>query len=91
MTRIKEPNPESNEIPNYKSPPSRIIKSLRKGYDNARKRIQDKANDIQSLRGKLRDVQNSRDTWKERYKNLENDNEILRKEIEDLKKRSAPF
>ena len=89
MTRIKEPEPGSTEIPKYKSPPSRIVRSLRKGYDNVRKKVKDKANDLQDLRGKLRDTQKSRDTWKDRCKITKNNNAKLREEIERLKKRAS--
>jgi|APFre7841882793_1041355.scaffolds.fasta_scaffold278278_1 chromosome segregation ATPase len=66
MTRTKEPPIGTTELPNYKSPPSRIIRSLRQGYDNVRSKIADKAQKIQDLQGKLRDTQVSRETWKAR-------------------------
>ena len=61
MSRIKEPQIGSEEIPDYKSPPSRIIRSLRKAYDNAREKIEKKSQIIMGLRGKLRDIEKSRD------------------------------
>lgn len=93
MTRIQEPPVGTTEIPDYKSPPSRILRSLRKGYDNARAKIADKSEIIQSLQGKLRDTQESRDDWKARAKGaearaakFEQENEELQ---ESVKKRAA--
>lgn len=90
MTRIKEPDADASDLPNYKSPPSRIIRSLRKAYDNVREKSKEKANVIQGLTGKLRDTQESRDHWKALAKSAEvkiaqqeNENQKLR---EDLKK-----
>lgn len=85
MTRIQEPDPDlNNEVPDYKSPPSRIIKSLRQAYDNLRSKIKEKSNTIQDLREKLRDIQQSRDTWKDRTKIAEAEVEKLKKKNEDL-------
>ena len=42
MTRTKEPPIGSTQIPEYKSPPSRILRSLRKGYDNLREKMAQK-------------------------------------------------
>jgi uncharacterized coiled-coil DUF342 family protein len=86
MTRTKEPDPnlDDPQIPNYKSPPHRIIKSLRKAYDNQRKKIIEKSNMVQDLREKLRDTQQSRDTWKERTKIAEAKIEELNKKNEEL-------
>lgn len=64
MTRIKEPVPGTTEVPEYKSPPSRIVQSLRKGYDNVREKVQKKSEKLAELRGNLRDVKRSRDEWK---------------------------
>jgi peptidoglycan hydrolase CwlO-like protein len=66
MTRIKEPSIGTTNLPNYKSPPSRIMRSLRKGYDNVRAKVADKSQAIQDLQGKLRDTQVSRENWKAR-------------------------
>lgn len=86
MTRIKEPDPNlSNEVPDYKSPPSRIVRSLRKGYDNLRAKQAEKSETIQSLRERLRDTQESRDTWKEKAKASESEAVTLKQEIEKLK------
>ncbi len=95
MTRIKEPDPnlDDPQIPNYKSPPHRIIKSLRQAYDNQRRKDKEKSNTIQDLREKLRDTQQSRDTWKERTKIAEAEVEELKKKNEksenDIKKNSS--
>ena len=88
MTRIKEPDPnhDDTQIPDYKSPSSRIIRSLRQGYDNLRKKIKEKSETIQDLREKLRDTQQSRDNWKERIKLAESEIEKLRKKNEELEK-----
>jgi uncharacterized coiled-coil DUF342 family protein len=93
MTRTKEPPNGTTELPNYKSPPSRIVRSLRTAYDNVRAKITDKSQMIQSLQGKLRDTQESRDDWKDRAKaaeakftKLQQENEKLQ---EDLKKRAG--
>lgn len=79
MTRIKEPEIGSNQIPDYKSPPERIVRSLRKGYDNIREKVSKKSKKIMALQGKLRDVEKSRENWKERA-------EAAEKEIASLKK-----
>jgi len=90
MTRIKEPDVGALIVPDYKSPPSRIIRSLRKAYDNLRGKLTEKAHVIQGLKGKLRDTQDSRDHWKTLVKaaeakiaQQEEENQKLR---EDLKK-----
>jgi peptidoglycan hydrolase CwlO-like protein len=80
MTRVKEPSIGTSKVPEYKSPPSRIIKSLRKGYDNLRGRVAEKSELVQSLQGKLRDTQESRDDWKARAKAAETEIETLKKE-----------
>lgn len=86
MTRIKEPDPNSDniEVPDYKSPPSRIIRSLRLAYDNLRKKLKDKSDTVQELREKLRDTQQSRDSWKERSKVAETKVEELQQENKEL-------
>ena len=92
MTRIKEPDPDldNEKMPDYKSPPSRIVRSLRKAYDNMRKKLKDRAQTIQELREKLRDTQQSRDSWKERTKTAEAKLEELQQkndELHDIKKK----
>jgi hypothetical protein len=88
MTRTKEPPVGTTELPNYKSPPSRILRSLRKGYDNVRNKVADKSQTIQSLHGKLRDTQESREDWKARAKaaeakaiKLQQENDELQEEV----------
>lgn len=47
MTRIQEPDPDfNNEVPDYKRPPSRIIRSLRQAYDNQRSKNKEKSKTI---------------------------------------------
>lgn len=85
MTRIKEPDPDlNNEVPNYKSPPPRIIRSLRQAYDNQRRKVKKKSETIQELREKLRDTQKSRDSWRERTKVAESELEEIKKKNEEL-------
>lgn len=86
MTRIKEPPIGAEEIPNYKSPPSRIIRSLRKGYDNLREKISEKSETTIALQGKLRDTQNSREEWKTRAKSAESKLIELEEKFEKLQK-----
>ena len=85
MTRVKEPLIGTTEIPNYKSPPSRILRSLRTGYDNVRSKVADKAQTIQGLQGKLRDTQESRDDWKARAKTAESELAKLKNENESFR------
>ena len=84
MARIKEPAIGTTELPKYKSPTSRILRSLRKGYDNSRQKIAAKSDRIMDLRGALRDTQESRDSWKQRAKKAEIENIHLHKEKENL-------
>ena len=85
MTRAKEPDIGTTGLPNYKSPPARIVRSLRKGYDNLRAKQAEKSETIQSLREKLRDTQESRDSWKEKAKASESETAELKQENEKLK------
>jgi chromosome segregation ATPase len=94
MTRVKETIPGNKEVPAYKSHPSRIVISLRKGYDNLRKRCKEKSEQIASLRGKKRDLEKSRNKWKAEActnKNQLNQAKVelekARAEIEKLKKK----
>jgi peptidoglycan hydrolase CwlO-like protein len=84
MTRTKEPPVGTTKLPNYKSPPSRILRSLRTGYDNIRTKVADKSQTIQSLQGKLRDTQESREDWKARARNAEDKVTKLQQEINKL-------
>lgn len=92
MTRIKEPKIGTTHMPEYKSPPSRIQRSLRKGYDNLREKAHKLSDTVLSLRGKLRDTQKSREEWKERAKRAEKDlqsfkesNIVLETQLEEKK------
>jgi peptidoglycan hydrolase CwlO-like protein len=85
MTRTTEPDIGTTGLPNYKSPTSRILRSLRKGYDNLRAKQAEKSETIQSLREKLRDTQDSRDFWKEKAKVSESEAATLKQENEKLK------
>lgn len=80
MTRIKEPEIGCTGVPDYKSPPSRIIKSLRAEYDNLREKLALKSQKIMALQGTVRDVQESRGEWKARYKDMETKFEQLKRE-----------
>lgn len=85
MPRIKEPPIGTTEVPAYKSPNSRIIRSLRAAYDNGREQQKEKSKQILSLRGKLRDTQESRDSWKMQANDVKAKLAKLEKENEDLK------
>ena len=94
MIRTKETKIGSNQIPDYKSPPSRIIRSLRTGYDNLRGKIAAKSSQLDGARGKLRDVTGSRDEWKKEakaaqieLKKLQSKQLAIEKELENLKKK----
>jgi hypothetical protein len=84
MTRIKEQPTDSDTLPEYKSPLSRIVRSLRKGYDNLRAKLEVKSAHIQDLTGKLRDTDESREAWKIRAKDAEAKCAELQKENEKL-------
>lgn len=88
MSRIKEPPIGTTEIPNYKSPPSRILRSLRQGYDNTREKIAKKSEQIQGLHGKLRDVQESREEWKLRAKAAEARAEAAERDAKEAENRA---
>jgi uncharacterized coiled-coil DUF342 family protein len=94
MPRIKEPEIGSKEIPDYKSPASRIVRSLRNAYNNIREKVAEKSSQLDSARGKLRDVTRSRDEWKNEAKDLQAQLKELQKkhlttelELEKLKKK----
>jgi predicted nucleic acid-binding Zn-ribbon protein len=93
MTRIKEPKIGITEVPEYKSPLKRIVKSLRKGYDNVREKVAKHSDTIQDLRGQLRDTQKSRGEWKTRAKEAEAELAAFNKknanrELQDVKKKN---
>jgi chromosome segregation ATPase len=85
MTRVKEVKPGSEDIPEYKSPPSRIVHSLRKGYNNQRARLKEYQSDIKFYQIKIRDLQKSRDAWKKEAKDSENAFSSVQKENDKLK------
>lgn len=85
MSRTKEPAIGKSEVPEYKSPSSRIVRSLRKGYDNLREKLAEKSKTIRSLQGKMRDTQNSRDDWKTRANEAKVQVEKLQRENDKLK------
>lgn len=94
MTRTKEPEIGSNQIPDYKSPPSRIIRSLRTAYDHLRGKVEEKSTQLDGARGKLRDVTRSRDEWKKEAKDaraelkkLQSKQLVLETELANLKKK----
>jgi septal ring factor EnvC (AmiA/AmiB activator) len=86
MTRIKEVDPDSGEMPDYKSPPSRIVHSLRKGYDNVRGKLKDAREKIKYYQIKTRDLETSRTHHKDEAVNLKEKVSQLEKENENLKK-----
>ena len=85
MSRIKEPTLGTTEIPNYKSPNSRIIRSLRTAYDKQREKNGKKAEQIVSLKGKIRDIDQSRYDWKEKALTSQEELLKLQQENEHLK------
>ncbi len=87
MTRAKETPPGSGQMPDYKSPPSRLVHSLRKGYDNLRVRLEEKSETINDLRCKTRDLEESRKLWREDAKAKAIDLKQSQKALEDAKKR----
>lgn len=88
MTRVKEVPLESREIPKYKSYPSRVIKSLRIGYNNLRRRIAEKAEQIKALKGTVADLRESRDSWKQRTHEAEAKISELESQISGVKKKT---
>lgn len=85
MTRVKEPPVGTSDLPDYKSHPSRILRSLRQGYDHLREKVSKKSEMVIGLQGKLRDTQESRDNWKQRARIAESEIERLKLENEKLK------
>lgn len=97
MTRTKEVDPDSGEMPDYKSPANRLVHSLRKGYDNVRSKLKDTREQIKYYQIKTRDLEKSRAlhkneavNLKEKINKLEKENERLKKLVEDteIKKKS---
>lgn len=86
MTRVKETDPNSQDIPDYKSPANRLVHSLRQGYNNLRGKVQELREKIKYYQIKTRDLENSRAEWKKVAKDKEAENQRLQRELEALKK-----
>jgi len=84
MTRTKEVDPNSGEMPDYKSCPSRIVHSLRKGYDNVRAKLQETRNKIKYYQIKTRDLETSRKRYKEETAELKTETTELKKKMLEL-------
>ncbi len=87
MTRVKETTPGSEELPQYKSHPSRLNISLRLAYNNQREKVAEKSKQIDQLRGNKRDLENSRDSWKEKARTKERELEERERELEFAQRR----
>lgn len=87
MTRAKETEPGSEEIPDYKSHPSRIVISQRKAYNNLRLRSKEKTDLVNSLRGNKRDLEQSRDKWKKEAREKDQELSARTQEFEAAQKR----
>lgn len=81
MTRVKETAPGSGDMPQYKSPPSRINISLRKAYDNQRQNAAIRSKQLLALRGKNRDLALSRDKWKAEAKESQTELAMCQQEL----------
>lgn len=97
MTRIKEVDPDSGDMPDYKSPASRLVHSLRKGYDNVRSKLKDTREQIKYYQIKTRDLEKSRArhknetvNLKEKISHLEEENKNLKKLVEDAEIKKKP-
>ncbi len=88
ITRAKEVKPESRQMPNYKSPATRLVHSLRKGYDNLRGKLQALRNKIKYYQIRERDLENSRACYKEKVVSLKEQVRQLNEENEKLKKQA---
>lgn len=98
MTRTKEVDPDSGDMPDYKSPPSRLVHSLRKAYDNVRSKLKEIRNKIKYYQIKTRDLEKSRCHYKvetaelkDKILKLEAENANLKKQKEefDIKKKKS--
>jgi chromosome segregation ATPase len=90
MTRTKEVDPDSGEMPSYKSPANRLLHSLRKGYDNVRSKLKTTRERIKYYQIKTRDLEKSRNLYKkdkielqEKIDKLEEENKKLKKQNEN--------
>lgn len=86
MTRVKEVDPGSGDMPDYKSPASRLMHSLRKGYDNVRSKLKDAREQIKYYQIKTRDLEKSRTHHKDETKSLKEKIDQLEKENKKIKK-----
>lgn len=80
MSRVKEVDPLSSDIPEYKSHPSRIVISQREAYNNLRQKVKELRSRIKYYQIRERDLELSRDKWK-------TENQNLKIELEELKKK----
>ena len=88
MTRAKEVDPDSGDMPDYKSPANRLVHSLRKGYDNLRSKLKTLRGRIKYYQIKTRDIEKSRELYKKQTIDLQNKINQLEKENERLKKQN---
>ncbi len=88
MTRIKEVALGSQEVPDYKSPPSRLVTSLRIAYNNIREKLAETRKEIKFYQIKTRDLELSRNKWKSESTSKQNEIHSLEKELEFLKKKN---
>ena len=98
MTRVKEVVPGSEDIPDYKSPPARIVKSLRQAYNNQRLKVAELRKKMKTFQIKTRDLMESREKWKKesgiKQKQIEKQNieiECLNNELSVLKGKKEGF
>lgn len=89
MTRVKEVEPGSGDMPAYKSHPSRLVHSLRKGYDNVRKKLAEARGTVKYYQIRERDLEKSRTAWKEKSQERETVIEELEKKIKALEKENT--
>ena len=88
MTRAREVEPGSGDIPEYKSPLNRLVHSLRNGYDNLRVKLEGLRNNIKFYQIKVRDLENSRDQWKKKAIEHGEKIKLIEKRYEKLETRS---
>lgn len=86
MTRIKEVEIGSEDIPNYKSSSSRIVHSLRKAYNNLRSKHKEAKDTIKYYQIKTRDLEKSRSSWKQEAKEKAKELEILKNSYQSMQK-----
>lgn len=86
MTRVKEVEPGSDEIPDYKSNPARLVHSLRKGFNNLREKLKISRQKIKYYQIKVRDLEKSRDDWKNDFQTLKASSSCVKNENNKLKK-----